>query len=260
MGIRDFLEDVVYCTVDITRAFGELGIGLTKTLVEGASEFGEIMTDGVKEIIIEGNDDYKTSFEKKDLASEINYSASSRLEASEEIFNKKVEKTNLLIMNNLEHKKRLLIMVGEKIDSNYLDNGLIKHIYTNQIASINFDDKLKFSLAAKVGSLGKKIRKDIANDYLNNAINFSAEVDVEISKINTLIAVLEGIEKQISEEQEILLIFEEALKKNKNIALEESYRLLEEMIKNEILDEFGNVSNKYLNEFNRLKHICSQFV
>ena len=108
--------------------------------------------------------------------------------------------------------------------------------------------------------MGKKIRKDIANDYLNNAINFSAEVDVEISKINTLIAVLEGIEKQISEEQEILLIFEEALKKNKNIALEESYRLLEEMIKNEILDEFGNVSNKYLNEFNRLKHICSQFV
>lgn len=260
MGIRDFLEDVFYFTTDMTKAVGELGVGLAKVVIEGSSEFGEIMTDGVKEMVIKGNLDYKTSFEKKDLASEINYNARYRLEDAEKGLKEKIYEVDNEILNNHEYKKKLLIKLEEKINNNYIQNNLSKDIYINKLYDINFHKKLEFTLAAKVGLLGKKVRRDIADDYLNDAIDYKYQVNIEVSKIELLKSLLEGVKKQILEENRLLTIFEQALIKNQSFDYKETYQLLRDMVIREILDENGEISKKYLNEIGRLNHICSQFI
>ena len=46
---------------DAFNTFNELGT----IFKEGKEELTEIMTDGFKEMVIKGNSDYKTSFEKR---------------------------------------------------------------------------------------------------------------------------------------------------------------------------------------------------
>jgi len=64
MGLLDVfrgIRDVVDSVVDTARDVGDI-------LKDGAAEGREIMTDGVYEIFVKGNTDYKTSFEKVEEA------------------------------------------------------------------------------------------------------------------------------------------------------------------------------------------------
>ena len=64
------------------------------------NDFQEITTDGVKEIVIKGNDNYKTSSELRDEANSIIHNASQKL-------NDTLEKTKTMIVSLNNNNEKL---------------------------------------------------------------------------------------------------------------------------------------------------------
>lgn len=60
MGFWDFLEDIVDGVDDFIDGIGELANDIEDT----KDEINEILTDGVYEVFVKNNDNYKTSYEK----------------------------------------------------------------------------------------------------------------------------------------------------------------------------------------------------
>ncbi|MGH4138633.1 hypothetical protein [Clostridium sp.] len=252
IGIKDFFGGAW----EITKAVGELGSGLTKLAVESSAELGEIMTDGFNEMVIKDNKGYETSYEIKEKAENKMAAAKNRWCLSESNALKKIEQTKSNIARSYENKRRLAIKIGENIGK---QNPLINSTETIRISEpfcSEFDKKFEFFLSTNVGIMGIGSRKKIANEYLDDARDYSIAVNEKIAKLDGSLMLLEKIDYQIIEETRLLQILEKAMIEQKNINYNNAYEIIKDMLKNEISNESGIISSQYIKDFERLKILC----
>lgn len=253
MGIKDFFEGAW----EITKAVGELGTGLAKVAVEGSAELGEILTDGFNEMVIKGNNGYETSFEKKEKAEKIIASSKGRWNSAESSVKKSIEKTKNNIAKSYENKRQLAIKIGENLGK---QNDLINDSGVIRIPEpfcVEFDKNFEFFLSTNIGILGIGLRKNIANEYLDDARDYSMVVSDRIAKLNRILVLLEKIDNQIIEETRLLIILDMAMDNQKEFNYNNAYKIIKYMLKNEISDKSGSISSQYLKDFDNLKRLCA---
>lgn len=224
-----FFEDVI----EIGEAFGELIVGLGEVAVESTQEFGELMTDGVKEIVIKGNDDYHTSFELKDEADGIISSARLRFtRASEEVTNY-YDETKKLLEKHFNYKKEINNRILPGCVKNIRD--FIKLPNTCINANLNFysfgNDEINLNVVTSAFSEGLLIkslkglgnlnpvtfglgfggmiisqhkRKEESEEYLSEAKYYKDDVNLKVAKLKTVKSKLALIRKKIEEERNLI--------------------------------------------------------
>ena len=252
IGIKDFFESAW----GITKAVGELGVGLTKVAVESSAELGEIMTDGFNEMVIKDNKGYETSYEIKKKAENKMALAKGRWNSSRSNALKKIEQTKSNISKSYNNKRELAIKIGENIGKQNLSIINTETIRISEPFCAEFNKKFEFFLSTNVGILGIGARKKIANEYLDDAQEYSIAINERIAKLDRGLVLLQKIDYQIIEEKKLLAILEKALIAQKNINYNNAYEIIKDMLKNEISDENGSISSQYIKDFERLKNFC----
>lgn len=234
----------------VAEAFGELGKDLANLAKDSSQEFGEIMTDGFKEMVIKGNNNYKTSFEVEEEANRKINSANRRYNSAQNDLEKCISSTEdtLVELGKLKIKiqtetidnwlkyfrKYQLTKYETKIFKKYENLTNLKYDNLYKIESQSIDIKntlfnrvlgrpelismgnlsLSLGLRSIIGIQGKVLnmvtfnplmlgmglaidptRKSRANEYLNDAKDYSKDVDLHISKINQAKMAVEIIKK-----------------------------------------------------------------
>ena len=115
MGFRDFIDNMK------DGGFKRMINDGRELFTESSQEMTELMTDGFKEMVIKGNSNYKTSFEKKNEADVIIGRAKSRLNDKVKQVQKSNSEIDELLSRQLNMKqkvlKEFLIEFKGKIDS-----------------------------------------------------------------------------------------------------------------------------------------------
>lgn len=199
-----------------------LGKELFDVLGEGRKEFKELMTDGFKEMVIKGNNDYKTSFEKRDEANRIISSARSRYNRTFQ----EVEAALHLVQQQIKHHYQFKLEKYKQLHSTYAadiekyvqqyelkkkeyeqsylsfdQHNLSFPIFSSSIAgfvSHKRIDQMLFELAEQ----RKRVKE--ADYMLEEARRIRAELDLECEKLKRLQSNLSLVEKTINEERSLI--------------------------------------------------------
>lgn len=199
-----------------------LGKELFDVLDEGRKEFKELMTDGFKEMVIKGNNDYKTSFEKRDEANRIISSARSRYNRTFQ----EVEAALHLVQQQIKHHYQFKLEKYKQLHSTYAadiekyvqqyelkkkeyeqsylsfdQHNLSFPIFSSSIAgfvSHKRIDQMLFELAEQ----RKRVKE--ADYMLEEARRIRAELDLECEKLKRLQSNLSLVEKTINEERSLI--------------------------------------------------------
>jgi hypothetical protein len=216
----------------------DLAEELGTIIKEGGEELGEILTDGFKEMVIEGNSNYQTSFEKRDSANSIISSADSRLKRISNEVTDYYEETKRIVERHFNDKSEMLNKIlpeQKRIINNFVKFNGIKTDYTNSAfqfgsaistgliassivnpistTSIIFSTELSFlaklnpitfGLGIGLMAFSQRQRVEAANGYLEDARTYRSETDVKIAELETIRCKLTLIRNKVQEEKEIL--------------------------------------------------------
>lgn len=219
---------------EIAKAVGELGKDLTNLTKESGKEFGEIMTDGFKEMVIKGNNDYKTSYEKIEMANSIVSSAKSTYKRAYEITESDYSQTKEELNAHINYKKKLYKdiltknqnVVDKLLEINLDEYTVKKPIFNIEVDYINdykksaigimsFNNKPISQFSAymglnaisefKTGWLSsQRQRVEAAEDDLEDAKDFRAKMNFEVERLNKIKSKLKLIREKIKEERALL--------------------------------------------------------
>lgn len=251
MGLFDIFEGAF----EIVKATGELAVGLGQVAVESTAELGEIITDGVKGKV---DQNYKTSFEIKDEARRIESNAEHKFSVKkEEVGNK------LKYIQNKENElytKRNHVLSLLKLSNNN-SNSLSPFFditVKNNLSGAYFD-RQKFDFYSYIlnGPLFTGMRKECANDYLENAKDFKVEVDSKIAQMNIALSKLKDLEFQFEEEYSLLGSLESLYSNLNSTNKNTIYGLIESIMKMNIVDCDVNINGEYIKKINEIKNICN---
>lgn len=195
----------------IKEFFGDV---LGDSLKEGV----ELFTDGFKEMVIEGNSDYETSYEKRDHGNRIISSARQSYERIYEEVKDYCYGTERMIKEHYEYKriindgllnnnKELLHkfkIYDISIDRAYLDSSFDNIFVGVGVLSSTFSNALKSSIPLSTISIISKLnpvfigfavidtfisqcqRVEEANNYLEEAKDYKTEVNYQMEKLKEL--------------------------------------------------------------------------
>jgi hypothetical protein len=232
----DFIDDFIDGAQELGEAFKDLGKGLYETGRDSSKEFGELMTDGVKEMIFKNNHYYQTSFEKVDNARQIISSSKSRYKKTYEelqsYYSETVKKINnhieykmhfcnVLLANNQNSVNQILnINLDEQIVSRSLQGieSSVINDYKKSVSSIisvggntaKFNSIMGMSYISGIESswfVTQRRRVEEADAALGDAKEFRAMVDIEIEKLKITQSKLGYIRLKVEEERSLLSRF-----------------------------------------------------
>lgn len=229
-----------------------------RTIEDSADELHELCTDGFFEMVIKGNEDYKTSYEIKDEADSIIGQATNRYRDRCKLFNDYLNELNNLI-NSLEEKK---IGVSKQLNKAVNKLPTAKKINENVYTPTFEYTPSTISKICDCMGYGKisdiKRKKDSVNDYLDDAKDFEVYVSGKIADINRTEAFLESVKINLKEEDVLIDGLNLSLTKN-NTELSRYQAISNELnilIVEYILDSNGKRNEKYMAAFKELKKIC----
>jgi hypothetical protein len=280
MGFLKELFETAKYIVDITK--------------ETKEEIGEILTDGFKEIVIKGNNDYKTSHEKRDEAYNIVYNAESKYERVYKDVSNTYEKVSNLLKEHHSYKVNLYgeikqvqaPLINEYI--NKLDN--IKRTTKAKEGKLSFTDVSFLSnIGSNImpmsqnnldffrGSILRRKRVEEANGLLEDARTIRAEINAECEKLNRVKSNLQLVNKTIEEERSLIERFVKPYKDkimnmgeildhgnftNENVIdIENSINilmLLEKTLTTQFLQDEAKITNQYQLLTKKLRDLESQ--
>lgn len=286
MGLRDFIQNMRYGGFrNMVEDFADLGKEAKEFVVESKQEFSELMTDGFTEMVIKGNSDYKTSFEKCEEAEEIISASKSKLEKKA----KGVERRRVALVRKLEDHTQLRGIIFKDFITDFKE----KINESKEMMHLASENNLKFNMAnlnndfssiSMVGAgsityltsvssqIQKRQRVKAATQFLEDAKEYREQVNVNIEKLEALKIKFEYIEKVIDDESRVLRTITENIETikgkinyyNNKISLNEKERgelfnLLQiaeffhgSADKNFITQE-GNVSKRYIKYVENVK-------
>lgn len=271
--------------MEVTRELGEFAKEAGTIVKEGRQEFAELMTDGFKEMVIKDNSNYKTSFEKKDDANGIINGAKNRLTSKLDELDLYANQTEGIIKNLYEYKMKVTNDTFEIINKTINELGdydLHNPIHKAFLKGRVLNGKVNFymtnntlntaSLGIIIGVINQMSRVRVADEYLENAMDYQNKVNAEIARLNLLKVNMSYIRKVIKEEKNLLqnlsAKFENIIQElTGNVEIEqmsaesrmrvENLFTIAELLNNMIQDTFISkelkVSEKYLSDLAKLK-------
>ncbi|WP_442596700.1 hypothetical protein [Neobacillus sp. D3-1R] len=246
--------------IQFVKDLGEIASDAKNIVKEGRQEFTEIMTDGFKEMVIKNNNDYKTSFEKKDQAHAIMQGAKSRLNAKFEEVDTYARETEAIITKFYDYKLKITndaIHSAKITMDNFKQNDWQRKIILEAtflqtpINGLSVSKNItKIGLLNLVDDLFVQSRRvQAANEYLEDAKDFKTQVDLEIARLDSLKARMTYIRNVVKDEQRVLDLVNRELEKVTN--------LLNGLISRDTLSEDDA---KTANQFFLITEMLYQFV
>lgn len=234
---------------------------------EGKAELTELCTEGFVEMVIKGNENYKTSFEIRD---EID----AMIESQNNRYRNKCLEVNQLLKDLNEHITALYKRkeeIARHINVHILGSGsffsfAISACFSNSPTYMDPQNNytiLTDSIVPK--SSGEEFidtlieqynRKERVNKYKQDAEDYKVYISGKIAELNIIEANISAIEIHLKEEDTLLDGLERSIKMNRNLKYKEIAEQLEKMVSLYILDENGERNKLYVASLEKLKTLC----
>ena len=251
-----FFDDVEYFFSGLTDEVGTLVEGTADLVSFTVGGLTELMTDGVKEMFIDGNTNYKTSYELKEEAQNRISKARSRLQSRYDEMEKKVKTFNEYAESVHTQKvalaERLGMRAGDKCTFSYRSNRYISTPSYFYSPSVNPDIAPFLGLNELTDIRG---RKESAKDYLEDARDFEVEASGKIAEVNRAIALIEALREDLYEEEQIIRRLNEAVAYNRTLDRTEVGRQLQVLIAEYVLSEKGERNEVYRQGVEKLRQL-----
>lgn len=251
MSFFDFLDDILE---DVSDAIGEFS-EFTSVVAGLGDEFGEIMTDGTKEILVEGNLDWKSSYEiREDASSKISdaknrYAEKAKqVEANIKSTQQRIDKRyhrEVSLINSLSSTQYAPLMIDPELPS--IDG----HIPSIQLD--NFDKVANFLFN---GIFGHSSSRESAEEALYEAGKFEALSNEKIRLLNRLEENLLLLNQLMDEEDHLLDIIQNALSQQLPFNHSEIRQQLISLLSTQIFDSKMNIASSYHICLNNIKNFC----
>jgi hypothetical protein len=204
-------------------------------------EVGETATDGFKEMVIKRNSDYKTSYEKMDIANTMIDEAKVKYEEAVKGLERFYQKTNKLVMEHYQFKQSLhedllqekqhlinefarmrmekrrvdhpsgsfMTLAGGNLLTRIAATGLTSSFVgagfvTSGLSAFGKLNPALVGISVAGWFIEKNKRVAAANEHLKNAEAFKREVKVKIEEIYSVKSRLVLIQKKIKEERSLI--------------------------------------------------------
>lgn len=185
---------------------------VTTLVKESKNEFTEIMTDGFKEMVIKDNNNYKTSYQKRDKAHSVINKAHEKLKQRTYEVKNFANQTEYAIDEFYTYRNENMQQILNTTNS-FLHSVYRTHLFNNEIEKTNLlrefsNSSFSVSNIAVPSSIilliEKKQRVEEADAMLEEAYVYERNVDAQIATLNSNESKLKYIHEVIREEQVLL--------------------------------------------------------
>jgi hypothetical protein len=212
---------------DFFKEVADLGKELGDISKQGTDELREISTDGFKEMVIKGNNNYKTSYEKMDEARSILHGAKADIEYELEQTKLKSDEVQKRFEENQLLKQKLIESCDNQLTVLVSDFSTLKKKFRMQLSQIH-DTRAGFtSLQSQftsqfVASLGlsfsfitmieQRNRVEKANQTLADAKSLAVKAEAEVERLKTYQLKFKSILDYLNNENRVLKSLNRSLK------------------------------------------------
>lgn len=218
-----------------------------------AGESAEFLINGTKEILINGNSNYKTSYQMRSEADAIRQSIlhefNSKIKTVEEKFTLVTKQHKNLYDMKLEMLKELGVISFDIIPQES------DTINLNHSTPIIYFDETDFQFCSNIltNVLFMKQRRDLAKQYLEDAEDYEIKMKIKIVQLDNILLHIQHIKNMLDEENEILNNLWKLNNKKFNKAELKKHIMC--MTRNFILQCDGTFNKKYYDSISYIKNL-----
>ena len=225
---------------------------------DAKEEAKEIMTDGVVEMVFKGNEDYQTSFEKREKADRIIQQERSKYNRACEQVNQEIAALNAHIEESQRRKRKLLQGIRSKL---FVQSTGISGIFQNNFSApeMQFQGFLDMAFDSLLGKTSADARKESADAYLEDARDYRVQVSRKIAELHSVSAKIACVETVLTEERTLLDGLEKSLAVNRSLEYAQIARKLQVLVSTYIIEQTGNPNSVYQKTLDELKTLCPKF-
>lgn len=227
-----------------------------QSIADDIEDLHETMVDGSVEILIKGNTDYKTSFEKREEADRMVSKEKARYKAVCDKVNEEIKNLNNHIAVNRARKEKILSSLAPYA----YNGGSVGYVSGNTYSpSMHIDGLMEAMFNTSFGKSSMQARKEAADNYLEDARDYQVQVSSKIAELHRAEAKIYTVEAILQEEDELLNALENAdsIKRSENSR--KLYSYLKTLLEEYIVDQTGNPNGIYTQTLKELKQLCSYF-
>ena len=241
---------------DLISDLVEAAEELETILAESAAEFGELATDGFKEMVVEGKSDYKTSYEIRDEAKRIIISAESELSEKVEFVKEQFTKAELIYQHLHKKEQRLLRMRTDTSQYAHMPRRADLQVFSGCYRPC-FDQGF-FDFGTFLGIAGNALRKQEAQAYLESAKSYRTKARRKGAEYDRVLAKLTAVVYCMEEENRILDVIEGASRHSGRFTDEWVVSTLKRLVEIPVCDSKGVLSDTYHKAIQNLKKEVSE--
>lgn len=225
------------------------------------NDFQETMTDGFKEIVIKGNDNYKTSSELQQEARTMIDQAKQRLAKAQSRTKESSEK--LYKFNALLERKRIVVLKHYSSDDHILksvaQSNFDSSLPTPQLRWNQDDEYLLPGIRLLPEPLARRERVKASKEYLHDAKDYAVFVDAEIVRLHEAQILIQMIERAIKEELNLLDALKAIASRVNAQDRTSVYSKVSTVLQENLLSENTERSTEYNHALLTLKDICKRY-
>lgn len=254
-GVRGIFPNNNRFLYEVIKNTDTLAGEFLRTVDDTKEELYELCTDGFVEMVIKGNQSYKTSFEIKGEATEKIAENKKRYETRCYEFNKYLDKLNTKINTLYSQKVELAKRLNRAVINMPNIPEFVKVVdvpeYSYQKSSIS----IICECAGLETGIDIKGKRKSAHNYWEDANDYEVYIANKISEINKVQAFLDTVKINLEEEKQLLYALEDSLNKKRELKYLEIEKQLHILIAEYILDADCTKNERYLEAIERLKCI-----
>lgn len=225
---------------------------------DAREEAKEIMTDGVVEMVFKGNEDYQTSFEKREKADRIIQQERSKYNRACEQVNQEIAALNAHIEESQRRKRKLLQGIRSKLSVQSIGiSGIFQNNFS--VPEMQFQGFLDMAFDSLLGKTSADARKESADAYLEDARDYRVQVSGKIAELHSVSAKIACVETILTEERTLLDGLEKSLAVNRSLEYAQIARKLQVLVSTYIIEQTGNPNSVYQKTLDELKTLCPKF-
>lgn len=155
-------------------------------------------------------------------------------------------------------RKNVLSLLSLNNDKGRNLNELSNITLRNNLSGPYFNRE-NFNFYAQIlnGPLFAGKRREYADEYLESAKDFRVEVDSKIAQMNIVLSNLKDLEFQFEEESSLLDSLEVLYNNLNSTKREIMYKLIDSVMKMNIIDCDVNINGEYTKKITEIKNICN---
>lgn len=229
-------------------------IEMIKDIKEGTEELFEVLTKGFVEMVIKDNNDYQTSYEKRndyiDKARKIERKISEKQREASSYF----ENLHSYYDALAQREQVVLKKCRAKIPFTHAVVSLTKKdLKLSSFTKPEFS-ALCFDFGTNIGGLlGADVRNHAVDKYIEDVNDFEVEANKYLAETDAVLAKAKHVMNCMVEETEILNLIENAILTAKKMNYTAVYKLIEKIIITPIVKEDCTLSMTYRSYIDKLK-------